>query len=407
MNATSCIYGGIMRAATPVLRSMLERRVKSGKENPERLSERFGISSKPRPAGKLIWFHAASIGETLSVLPVINAMAGRANVLLTTGTTTAATLAAARLPAYGIHQFVPLDVPGWVMAFLQHWQPNCAVFVESELWPVTLRLIDALGIPRILINASMSERSARRWARFPRFADSLIFGFRWVHVQSDSDAQHLASLGAAGILRWGNLKFAAPSLPVDEAELLAMRRAIPGHVWLAASTHAGEEQIIVETHRRLLDEFPGLITIIVPRHPARGLGFSFPRRSAHQQPVPGEIYIADTLGELGLFFRLSPFTFMGGSLVDIGGHNISEPARLGIPILTGPFTTGIPELVESLKLCRSIVEVTDVDSLTAAVRHWLTHPELARSAGVRAAMAFSGLETLPGRLADLIMETCL
>jgi 3-deoxy-D-manno-octulosonic-acid transferase len=386
---------------------MLARRITSGKENPERVSERFGIASMPRPSGKLIWIHAASVGETISVLPVIHMLAGRASVLLTTGTLTSASIAAERLPAHAIHQFVPLDVPGWVTAFLEHWQPDCAVFVEGELWPVTLRLIDALGIPRIFVNASMSERSARRWARFPRFADSLIFGFRWVHVQSDADAHHLSRLGAVGILRWGNLKFAAQLLPADEAELRVMQRAMPGPVWLAASTHAGEEKIIIEAHLRLKEKFPDLISVIVPRHPARGAEFSFRRRSQNHQPRPGEIYMADTLGELGLFFRLAPFVFMGGSLVDIGGHNISEPARLGIPILTGPFTEGIPELIGILKKSDAIVEVTDAESLTEAVRYWLNQPELARAAGARAAMAFSGLETLPTKLADLIMDTCL
>ena len=362
----------------------------------------------------MVWFHAASVGETMSVLPVIEALAGRANVLLTTGTVTSAALAAERLPAYAAHQFNPLDVPGWVKKFLQHWQPDCAVFVESELWPTMLRLIDAGGIPRLLINASMSARSAARWKWLPGFAGEMIGGFRVVHAQSEQDARNLAALGAPRLLEWGNLKFAAAILPVDETALAEMRRAIPGPNWLAASTHPGEEEMVFTAHRQLLEAFPELVTVIVPRHPTRSgemiaLAGDIPlaRRAKGQAPVPGGVYLADTLGELGLFYRLAPFAMVGGSLVDIGGHNITEPARLGIGVISGPYTREIVELVQRLKSFDAIVEVSDAAGLAAAVRKWLDHPAAAQAAGDRARQAFSGMEDLPGRLADLILETSL
>jgi 3-deoxy-D-manno-octulosonic-acid transferase len=407
----SAAYRGFASLASPFLRRMLARRIKRGKEVPARVNERFGISSLNRPEGRLIWFHAASVGETLSLLPVIAALEGKASVLLTTGTVTSASLAAERLPSFAQHQFVPLDVPAWVRRFLAHWRPDGAVFVESELWPATLMMLDARRIPRLLINASMSARSAARWRRAPGFARRILGGFTAVHAQSARDAEYLTALGAKPVLKWGNLKFAAPLLPVDEIALKAMRQAISGPHWLAASTHPGEEEIVIAAHRLLAAQFPGLITVIAPRHPARGAGVAalctglpVARRSLGQPPAPG-IYIADTLGELGLFYRLCPCALVGGSLVDIGGHNITEPARLGTAVLTGPFTGEIAEQVQRLQAAGAIVAVTDAATLAAALRHWLEDPLAAAETGARALQAFDGLQALPTRLAALILET--
>ncbi|MDR3520796.1 MAG: glycosyltransferase N-terminal domain-containing protein [Acidocella sp.] len=401
------MYGAIGTLAAPFLRRMLSKRVVRGKEDPARLAERFGIASCPRPAGRLIWLHAASVGETMSVLAVIDALAGHCEVLLTTGTLTSAQLAAERLPAHARHQFVPLDVPDWVEAFLQHWQPNAAVFVESELWPTTLAKIDSHGIPRLLINASLSARSAARWRRLRRAAGILVFGFRYIHVQSAADAANFKSLGSAGILEWGNLKFASRLLPYDEIALVQFKNCITGPVWLAASTHPGEEPIVAAAHDILRTQFPTLVTIIVPRHPERGAQFSYLRRSLGKMPKAGEIYMADTLGELGLFYRLCSFAFIGGSLVPVGGHNISEAARLGLPIISGPYTQDIPELVATLRDCGAIAEVSDAAMLAAAAAHWLTDEDACRAAGDAARHAFAGLEDLPARLAALIMKVSL
>jgi 3-deoxy-D-manno-octulosonic-acid transferase len=400
-------YGAAGELAAPFLRAMLHRRVASGKEIAARLSERFGVAGLPRPAGRLVWIHAASVGETMSVFSVIDVLAGNANVLLTTGTVTSAGLAAERLPAHALHQFVPLDVPGWVERFLDHWRPDCAVFVESEIWPTMLRLTDARGIPRMLINASMSARSAAKWGRISKFANTLIFGFRYVHVQSATDAENFRRLGAAGILEWGNLKYAAPLLPVDETALAELRAMMSGPVWLAASTHPGEESIVLAAHEALRGRFPGLVTIIVPRHPARGAEFSLPRRSLGQVPVAGKPYIADTLGELGLFYRFSPFAFIGGSLVPVGGHNLAEAARLGVPVICGPHTGEIVEQVEALRAVEGFVEVVDAESLAGAVADWSEDVERAAAAGARARTAFAGMEDLPGRIAGRIMDISL
>jgi 3-deoxy-D-manno-octulosonic-acid transferase len=349
----------------------------------------------------------------LSLLPVIEALEGQANVLLTTGTVTSASLAAARLPEYALHQFVPLDVPGWMKRFLKHWRPDIAVFVESEIWPATLTLLDKAGIPRLLLNGSMSARSAARWRRLPALARAMLGGFRTVHAQSAQDALNLAALGAKPVLEWGNLKFAAPLLPVDEAALKQMRLAMAGPAWLAASTHAGEEAIVIEAHRLLAASQPAIITIIAPRHPARGaevaaLARDLPvaRRSAAELPVAGGIYVADTLGELGLFYRLCACALVGGSLVAIGGHNVTEPARLGTAVLTGPFTGEIAEQMQRLSAADAVVEVADAAALAAAVRRFLEDPLSAAEAGARALQAFDGLQDLPRRLAALILEHC-
>jgi 3-deoxy-D-manno-octulosonic-acid transferase len=408
MNILYPAYGAAGLLAAPFLRLMLNRRIATGKEIPARLPERFGVASLPRPPGRLIWIHAASVGETMSVFSVIEALAGAAHVLLTTGTVTSATLAAERLPAHARHQFIPLDIAAWVNPFLDHWRPDAAVFVESEIWPTLLRLTDARGIPRLLINASMSASSTANWRKISRFADTLIFGFRWVHVQSAADAANFHSLGAAGILEWGNLKYAAAPLPFDAAALTALHEQITGPVWLAASTHPGEETIILAAHAQLVTAFPDLVTIIAPRHPARGAAFALPRRSLDQPPIPGQPYIADTLGELGLFYRIAPFTFIGGSLVEsIGGHNIAEAARLGIPIITGPHTAEIFEQIARLRGTASLAEVTDAAALAAAAAAWLRDPALAAAAGARAATAFAGLEELPVKLAKLILDNAL
>ncbi len=412
MRLANAVYRAFGTLASPFLRRMLRRRAASGKEIAERLKERFGIAGLTRPEGRLIWLHAASVGETLSLLPVIEALQGEAQVLLTTGTVTSAGVAAKRLPAFALHQFAPLDVPCWVRSFLNHWRPDCAVFVESELWPTMLTMLDARAIPRFLLNGSMSARSAKSWRRAAGFARQMLGGFRAVHAQSARDAKNLAALAGKPVLEWGNLKFAAPLLPVDEAALLQMRQVISGACWLAASTHPGEEEIVIAAHRLLAARIPAVVTIIVPRHPARGTqvaalanGLPAALRSLGELPAPGGIYVADTLGELGLFYRLSPCALVGGSLVPIGGHNITEPARLGAAVLTGPFTAEITEQVERLQAAGAITQVADALTLAAAVLGFLQDPLEAAEAGAKAMQAFDGLQDLPARLAALILAT--
>ena len=403
-------YGAAGRLAAPGLRLMLRRRAAAGKELPARLAERFGIASLPRPTGRLIWVHAASVGETMSVLPVIAALRGQAEVLLTTGTVTSAALAAARLPDFARHQFVPLDVQPWVRRFYNYWRPDAVVFVESEIWPGLLAAADTRDIPRLLINARLSEASAARWRRLPGLARRLFGGFAEVHARSAADAARLTALGAAEVKAWGDLKFAAETLPADPKALAALRALLPAPVWLAASTHEGEEEIVLAAHRALAAAVPGLITVIVPRHPARGDAVAalapVARRSRDEMPVAGDVYLADTLGELGLFYRAAPFAFLGKSLAfEGGGHNVLEPARLGVPVIVGPHTQNFAEAVRRLREAGGLQEVADAAGLVVAVRAWLADPAAARAAGAAAQAATQGDDDLPARLAVLILES--
>ncbi|MBU6418426.1 MAG: 3-deoxy-D-manno-octulosonic acid transferase [Proteobacteria bacterium] len=403
------VYAGATRLAAPVLRRMLLRRVARGKEIEARLPEREGIASLPRPPGRLIWVHAASVGETVSALPVIRLLAAAGTVLLTTGTVTSARLAAERLPENAVHQFVPLDVPGWVARFLDHWRPDAAVFLESEIWPNLLTACDARGIRRFLINGRISAASTANWRRAPATARKLLGGFIAIHAQSAGDAANFRALGVANVLEWGNLKFHAAPLPCDEAALAALRAALPGPVWLAASTHPGEEELVFAAHRALLAEFPALVTLLVPRHPERGaevaaICSAAPRRALGQMPAPGQVYVADTLGELGLFFRLSPFAFVGNSLAGFGGHNIVEPAILGRPVICGPHLENFEESAARLRAAEALREVADAPSLAAAVQGWLADPHAAQAAGTRAAAAFMDTERLPERLSHAILQ---
>jgi 3-deoxy-D-manno-octulosonic-acid transferase len=390
---------------------MVRQRALRGKEIPERMGERFGETDALRPTGRLVWLHAASVGETMSVLPVIEALAGRCEVLLTTGTTTSAQLAAARLPDFARHQFIPLDHPAWVGKFLDHWRPDAAVFVESELWPGMLDACDARGIPRLLINARMSARSARNWRRMRYVALRVLEPFRYIHAQSAGDAANLSALGLTDVLEWGNLKFFTPELPVDEAALAAFRAQVPGPTFLAASTHLGEEALVAQAHAVLVAAHPGLVTVIVPRHPGRGAEVAAltgaRRRSLGESPVPGQIYVADTLGELGLFFRAADFAFIGNSLAGFGGHNIIEPALLGRGVISGPHLENFVEAAAMLTQCGALVQVRDAQGLAAAAGRWLDDPAAAQAAGSAARAALQTMGDLPGRLAALILECAL
>jgi 3-deoxy-D-manno-octulosonic-acid transferase len=233
--------------------------------------------------------------------------------------------------------------------------------------------------------------------------------FRYIHAQSAGDAGNLRTLGVTDVLEWGNLKFFAPKLPANEADLAAFRALVPGPVWLAASTHPGEEALVWETHRQLRAAYPALVTVIVPRHPERGaevaaLAGDAPRRSLGQAPVAGQAYVADTLGELGLFFRAAPFAFIGNSLVGFGGHNVIEPAMLARPVITGPHNENFVEAAALLRAAGALVEAKDAAKLADAARAWLDDPAAARAAGAAAAAVFESTENLPERLADLIMK---
>jgi len=414
------LWQGGATLAAPGLRAMLRRRVARGKEIAGHLPEREGIDPTPRPAGLLIWLHAASVGESQSILPVLSAVQSQApdaSVLLTTGTVTSAALLAEQLPRLGLgrvlHRFVPLDVPAWVARFLDHWRPDVAGFVESELWPNLIAGCQARGIPTMLVNARMSARSLHGWQRAPGFARQVVGAFDRVQAQSEADAAHLRLLGARHVDAPGNLKLAAPPLRADPAELARLRAVIGDRpVWLAASTHPGEEDVAGQVHRALAAAHPGLLTVVAPRHPERGAAVAAalgaPRRAAGQDPDTGiggaGIWVADTLGELGLLYRLAPLAFVGRSLTGQGGQNPLEPARLGCAIAVGPHTANFTEAVQVLKAAGALTRVADADALAHWVDTMLHDPGRRRAAGAAACAAAQGAAGLPGHTAAVLLS---
>ncbi|MBT5012984.1 MAG: 3-deoxy-D-manno-octulosonic acid transferase [Rhodospirillaceae bacterium] len=375
------LYKMLTTAGGPLIRLYLSRRRALGKEDPVRFRERLGEASKPRPDGTLVWVHGASVGESLSMLPLIEKMSqapGTISVLVTTGTVTSARLMEERLPGRALHQYIPVDRQAYVERFLTHWKPDLVLWAESEFWPNLVSSVARLGTPMVLINGRVSERSFRRWQRFPGFIKNLLKGFQLCLGQTDGDAERLSALGATNAKCVGNLKFAAPPLPADPASLDTIKNTLSNRpLWLAASTHAPEEELIKAVHARLKADHPGLLTIVVPRHPGRGStiagmmmtgGLNIAQRS-QDQPVTAEtdIYIADTLGELGLFYRLADIAFIGKSLVGDGGQNPLEAARLNCAIVSGPNMSNFAEIMGKLKTADACLQVTDEADLSATV----------------------------------------
>jgi len=374
-------YRLVTQLAAPIAPLILAWRTRRGKEEPDRHSERYGLASAPRPSGFLAWFHAASVGEVNAALPVIDAIAkDRPDVrlLLTTATVTSAQLARVRLPKGAMHQYVPLDRQGYIRRFLSHWRPDLAVLVESEIWPNLVLETKARKIPLLLINGRMSTSSFKAWRRRPGLSRPIFSAFDLVLAQNDSLAERFAQLGAGEARDAGNLKADAPPPPVDAAGKAELASALADRpMWLASSTHPGEDEIIGGAHSLMKKALPNLLTIIVPRHPERGApiadmlraeGLSATLRSGGGLPDAGtDVYVADTIGELGLFYALAPVAFIGGSLVKHGGQNPVEAIKLGAAVLTGPHWQNFRDSYTELLKAGGAKEVTDAESLAIAV----------------------------------------
>jgi 3-deoxy-D-manno-octulosonic-acid transferase len=400
-------YRLLMAAATPLAPALIAHRLKHGKELPTRLNERYGDSEVARPPGPLVWIHGASVGELLSVIPLIGRMSDREfGVLCTSGTVTSANLAEQRLPKGVIHQFVILDTPRFVKRFFDHWRPDLALFVESDLWPNLIVTSAERGIPLILVNGRVSERSFNRWRRIPGTIAALLRCFDLCLAQSAAHAERYRELGAPHVTITGNLKFDVPGPPADPDSLALLRAAVGERTVIAgASTHAGEEILLIEAHRRLRGSFPRLLTVVAPRHPDRGPGLleiahaadlKAALRSRGELPRPDtDVYVADTLGELGLIYRLAPIVFVGGSLASHGGQNPIEPIKLGAAILHGPNVWNFAEVYAALDTSHGAEEVSGVEGLALRAGAWLKDAS-ARAAGV--APARETVATLGGGL---------
>jgi 3-deoxy-D-manno-octulosonic-acid transferase len=394
-------------AVTPLAPTMLAHRLNRGKEHPARLRERCGEATTGRPGGLLVWVHGASVGEVLAIVPLIDRMRAQGfGVLVTSGTVTSAGLAEQRLPPGVVHQFIPLDAPRFVARFMDHWRPDLALFVESDLWPNLILEAGRRDMPMILVNGRLSERSFNRWRYLPGTAGALLGRFDLCLAQSVADAERLAELGAQRISTTGNLKLDVPAPPVDEVQFEACRAAIDGRpVVAAASTHPGEENAVIDAHRRLRHTFPSLLTIIAPRHPERGpeiadsvaaLRLSPALRSRGELPrFETDVYVADTIGELGMIYRLAPIVFMGGSLAERGGQNPIEAIKLGAAILHGPHVWNFAEIYATLDEARGAEQVADAGRLTVRIGALLTDGIARRRVADAAART---VETLGGAL---------
>jgi 3-deoxy-D-manno-octulosonic-acid transferase len=368
-------YRILTALGTPLAGPFLASRLRRGKEDPKRIAERRGRPGLVRPGGRVIWLHGASVGEAVSLLPFVERIQrSGACALVTTGTVTSAELLGKRLPPGALHQYAPLDSPFFLRRFLAHWRPDAALIAESELWPNMIVEMKRAGLPLAMINGRISERSFKRWLNAPRLIGDLLSRFDLCLARSDGDGERLTALGAQRVLVAGDIKFDAPALPADLHELAELSGLTSGRqIWIAASTHEGEELIAAKAHKRLTAVFPDALTLIAPRHPERGaeiqreleaLGFACRLRSRGDKPEAHiGVYVCDTIGELGLFYRLAGVVFVGKSFVAGGGQNPIEPAHLASAILHGPRVDNFVEAYVALDEAGGALEIARPEDL--------------------------------------------
>ena len=397
-------------ALTPVVPLFLRRRAARAKEDKSRVNERLGRDLRPRPEGPLIWVHGASVGECIAALPLIDALLEdeRRNVLVTSGTVTSARMMSERLPSRAIHQFVPIDLPSATARFLDHWRPDAGLFVDSDIWPNLVFGAKERGIKLALVNARMSERSFAGWRWARKTAAALLSAFDICLAQDDQIAQRFRTLGARDVRAIGSLKADAPALPADPQHLEALRLAIANRpVLLAAQTHPGEDETILPAGDQLRRTIPDLLTIIVPRHAERGSEIAMlcatrpaKRRALGELPAPDtSVYVADTMGELGLFYRLATFAFVGGSLIRHGGQNPLEPARLDCAVIAGPHTFNFTSAYEAIFHAQGTGLVHSSTEIAQIAQRLLQDPAEAARLGKAAAAA---ADTLGGAVAKTV-----
>ena len=385
------IYNTLIRILYPlVIRRYIKKRQQNGKEDVKRFNERIGKPSMKRPEGKLIWFHGASVGESLSMLPLINKLLENypdAHIMVTTGTVTSAEVMGKRLPERAFHQYIPIDNPKFGTRFIKHWHPDLVLWFESDLWPALLSGIKRKNIPLILVNGRISNKSFKRWQQFDFISKELLGCFTYCLGQSEEDAYRLRVLGAKDSMCLGNLKYAGINPPVDadkKAEILEQIEGRP--LWAVSSTHSDEELKIGKFLKRVIEKVPGLMTIIAPRHPNRGpeiqaqlneLGLKTALRSKGEKiSKTTDVYIADTIGEVGIWYDMAPIVFIGGSLIPHGGQNFMEPSRFRDAVLVGPHMHNFTDAMNRAKKADAVIQVNDVVELEEALLQLLTNKDL-------------------------------
>lgn len=385
------IYNTLIRILYPlVIKRYIKKRQLNGKEDVKRFNERIGRPAKKRPEGKLIWLHGASVGESLSMLPLINKLLESypdSHVMVTTGTVTSAEVMEKRLPERAFHQYIPIDNPAFVTRFIRHWQPDLVLWFESDLWPALLSGIKRKNIPLILVNGRISNKSFKRWQQFDFISKELLDCFTFCLGQSEEDAYRLRVLGAKNSMCLGNLKYAGINPPVDpdkKAEIESQINSRP--LWVVSSTHHDEELKIGRFLKKTNSEVPGLLTLIAPRHPNRGpeiqeqlnsLGLKTALRSKGEKITPDtDVYIADTIGEVGIWYDLSPIVFIGGSLIPHGGQNFMEPSRFRDAVIVGPYMHNFTDAMNRAKKADAVIQINDAAELETTLLQLLKNKDL-------------------------------
>jgi len=383
------LYSAAMRMAAPLMPLYLKRRTKQGKEDLSRLGERFGRSSLARPNGPLIWVHGASVGETLMALPLIERLLAdnsKLHILITSGTVTSANLLQQRLPPRAFHQYIPIDSPKAVSLFLNHWKPDLGLWLESDIWPHLILQSKARNIPLVLLNARLSERSRNGWEKRPKSAKALFSAFDDILPADRATAESLSNILGRPCSVFGNLKLTARPLAADLSELARIKSQIdPRPIWCAASTHDGEDEIILNAHKALLQSHPKALLLLIPRHPERGgdithmtanKGLSCNRLSA---PITEntQVVLIDEIGKMGLAYRLTDIVFMGGSLrPDLNGHNPYEAAQLGCAVLSGPYVSSFEELYADMMTAGAVKSLPPIaDAITETINMLWASPD--------------------------------
>lgn len=411
------LYKTITGASEPFLKLLLKKRLRAGKEDGLRIKERKGKTPLDRPEGKLYWLHAASVGEAQSALILIHALLKndkKVHILVTTGTKTSAEMMAKKLPERTTHQFYPLDHPKWVARFLDHWSPDFVFWMESELWPNMLGNIKARDIPAVLINARLSPRSFKRWQKFRSSITDILSTFTIILSQTEQEGEYYKALGAQNVYVTDNIKYSADALDYSEQDFGKIHARIKNRpTWLYASTHKGEETLACDIHAELKQRIPDLLTIIVPRHPERGreivplcekfdLDTLTRGRSKRLPDADTDIYIADTLGELGLFYSLSPIAVIGRSFSDDGGggHNPIEAAQLGCSVLHGPNVQNLQDIFDDMNQCGAAVKVEDKEQFIEELQKLFSDQSYLQNLQNKA-NDFAGAKT---RVIDTVMD---
>ncbi|EMH4164868.1 lipid IV(A) 3-deoxy-D-manno-octulosonic acid transferase [Pluralibacter gergoviae] len=377
------LYTALLYLIQPLIWIRLWVRGRKAPAYRKRWGERYGFFSHPlKPGG--IMLHSVSVGETLAAIPLVRALRHRYPYLPITVTTMTPTGSERVQSAFGSdvqHVYLPYDLPDALNRFLDKVDPKLVLVMETELWPNLIRILNKRHIPLVIANARLSARSAKGYGKLGKFIRTLLQRITLIAAQNEEDGERFITLGAkrSQVQVTGSLKFDISVTPQLAAKAITLRRqwAPRRPVWIATSTHDGEESIILDAHQALLKQYPDLLLILVPRHPerfpdaidlVRKAGLSFTTRSSGEVPSSGtQVVVGDTMGELMLLYGIADLAFVGGSLVERGGHNPLEPAAHAIPVLMGPHTFNFKDICARLADASGLITVTDAASLVKEI----------------------------------------